>query len=111
MSIVSRKCGEQVQLSDDISVTVLAIDCSEVKLGICSFTNKRRKSYANEHLQCVHTTCSGFYYFPLGGSITLVVHCEMGKSVSYNDTSTLTVLKIAEGIATLRLVSGCGRTP
>lgn len=105
MSIVSRKRGEQVQLADDISVTVLGLDRCEVKLGICSSASDEDGAAANEQLASVRSQGSRYYLFPQGGVCTLVVRCEKGKSVSFNGTSTLTVLNIANGSATLRLAS------
>jgi len=103
MSIVSRKSGEQVHCADGISVRVLGIEAGEIKLGICS--GMSGPGCAAPHEQLASVCCRGprYFLFPQGGARTLVVRCEKGKSLSFNGTSTLTVLDIAEGVATLGL--------
>lgn len=103
MPIENRKSGDLIHLASDISVTVLEIDRCEVKLGICNRTSRRDHATANEQLASVQGNGSRYFLFPQGGQCTLVVRCESGKSVSFNGSSTLTVLAIAKGVATLRL--------
>jgi len=106
MSIESRKVGERVELGEGVFATLLNINRNEVKLGLCCCRCSKVAS-ENELLACLHSESSQYFFFPQGGQCTLVVRCDVGKSIAFNGTAMLTVLSISAGNATLRIDDRC----